>query len=117
MKHHTIISIAAGLLVAGGANAACEYPSRVDIPNGSQASKEEMMAGQKAVKSYMASMNEYLDCIEIETEAAKSADEDAAVTAERDALLAKRYNAAVDEMETLAESFNVEVREYKAQGQ
>ena len=117
MKPHKLLIATAALLIAGGANAACSYPKRVDVPNGKLATKDEMVEGQKAVKDYMTAMNEYLDCIEAETEAAKSDEQDESIAAQRDALLAKRYNAAVDEMEQLAESFNVEVRAFSAQGE
>ena len=43
---------------------ACDYPTRTDVPNGSSATKDEMIQGQRNVKSYMAAMEEYLACIE-----------------------------------------------------
>lgn len=93
--------------------AACEYPSRVDIPNGNEASKDEMISGSKAIKGYMETMNTYLDCIAAESESAVSAGEAEEVSKERAALLSKRHNAAVAEMEKLAAEFNVQVRAYK----
>ena len=45
---------------------ACEYPESAEIPNGSTATREEMLAGQQAVKDYIAAMEEYLACIEEE---------------------------------------------------
>ena len=35
---------------------ACDYPSRVLIPNGNTATKEEMIDGQRGVKQYVADM-------------------------------------------------------------
>ena len=103
-------------MISAVAFAACDYPKRIDIPNGAEATKEEMIAGQRAIKTYMDAMNTYLDCIESETEAAKSPDESPEITAERKALLSKRHNAAIDEMETVAAEFNAQVRAYKAKG-
>lgn len=108
--------IAAGFLslAAGTSFAACDYPSKVTIPDGNQATTEEMFAGQKAIKAYMESMNAYLDCIEAETKAAASEGEAEEITIEREALLAKRHNAAIEEMEKVAAEFNVQVRAYKS---
>ncbi|MEM8548045.1 MAG: hypothetical protein AAGF46_07780 [Pseudomonadota bacterium] len=106
--------LASCVLAAANAEAQCTYPSRIDIPNGSTATKEEMLAARDTVKQYMATMNEYLDCLEAETAAAAAPDEDPAVTTERKALMAKKYNAAVEQLHTVAESFNVELRTYKA---
>lgn len=104
------------MAISAVAFGACDYPRRIDIPNGAEASKDEMIAGQRAIKTYMDAMNTYLDCIEAETEAAKSPDESPEITAERKALLSKRHNAAIDEMETVAAEFNAQVRAYKAKG-
>ncbi len=104
----------AALTATSASWAACDYPSKVDVPNGTQASKEQMMAGQKAIKSYMDEMNTYLDCIDDENAAAKSEGEAAEITAQREALLLKRHNAAIAEMEAVAANFNTQVRAYKA---
>ena len=53
------------LFIAQGA-LACEYPQRVDMPDGASATKDEMIAGQRDVKKYMANMETYLACIEAE---------------------------------------------------
>lgn len=103
------------LVGASPAWAACDYPSQPRMPDGTNASKDEMIAGQKAVKAYMASMDDYLACIEDEAVAAKSEDEAPEITQQRDALLNKRYNAAVAEMEEVAARFNEQVRAYKEQ--
>lgn len=97
----------------------CDYPQRATIPNGVTATKEEMLAGQRAIKAYMAAMDEYLRCIdaeEKETQAAMSdiSEEDRTV---RSAALAKKHNAAVEEMELVAARFNEAVRAYKAQSE
>ncbi len=94
----------------------CEYPERISIPNGTTATKEEMLEGQRGVKSYVATMEAYLDCIVEEEKRARAAIEDLSPEDEqqREDMLNKKYNAAVDEMERTAAQFNVEVQAYRA---
>ncbi len=95
---------------------ACDYPDRTKIPNGTNASKEDMLEGQRGVKKFVAAIEVYLECIVDEEKMARAAIE--VISAEdeqqREDLLNKKYNAAVDEMERLAAQFNVEVQAYKA---
>ncbi|MEM6819242.1 MAG: hypothetical protein AAF578_10680 [Pseudomonadota bacterium] len=114
MKIRAIMLSAALGLFGQSAWAACTYPTKIDIPNGATATQEEMIEGQKAVKQYMADMNTFLDCIEAESKATMAEDEASEAKAEREAILSKRHNAAVDEMETVAANFNDAVRAYKA---
>ena len=103
----------AGILGASMA-LSCDYPERTDVPDGSTATKDEMVAGQRSVKSYMAAMEEYLSCIETaeqETIAGGDLDEDA--KQQRIAMFNKKYNAAVEAMNLFAEQFNALVRAYK----
>ena len=98
---------------------ACDYPQRVKIPNGATATKDEMIDGQRAVKDYMASMDEYLACIDKEEKdtlatMSEISDEEREVRA---AALVKTHNAAVEEMELIAARFNEEVRAYKAKSE
>jgi len=86
----------------------CEYPEGVKVPDGRTASKDEMVAGQQLVKSYMAAMQEYLDCLDAESNAGGKEPTD-----EERKIMVSRYNAAVDEMETLAAGFNEQVRAFK----
>ena len=108
-------AISVDMLFVAQSAFACDYPSRVDMPDGVTASKEAMIAGQKAVKAYMASMDEYLSCIESEEAAAVVAlgeiDED--TKRQREEMFNKKYNAAVEQMNLVAEEFNVQVRAYK----
>jgi len=94
---------------------ACDYPARVDMPDGATATKEAMIAGQRDVKAYMASMEEYLSCIEGDEAAAvlSLGDVDEDTKRQREELFNKKYNAAVQEMNLVAEEFNVQVRAYK----
>ena len=95
---------------------ACDYPARVLIPNGNTATKEEMIDGQRGVKQYVADMEIYLECIVEEEKQAQEAMGELApeVEQEREDMLNKKYNAAVDEMERVAAQFNAEVQAYRA---
>ena len=110
------IALSISLIFSAQSALACEYPDRVLVPNGKTATKEEMVAGQRGVKKYVADMEIYLDCIVEEEKTARDAmgDMEADQEQEREDMLNKKYNAAVDEMERLAAQFNAEVQAYKA---
>ena len=94
---------------------ACDYPHRADVPDGTTASKDEMIAGQRGIKTYMGAMEEYLSCIEATEQktVAGRDDPDEEAKQQRIEMLNKKYNAAVEEMNLVAEEFNVQVRAYK----
>jgi vacuolar-type H+-ATPase subunit H len=104
------------LFVSPFATAACDYPSKVDIPSGMTATKEDMLQGQRDVKAYVAAMEEYLECIVTDEKIARSEMDDIESEAEqqREDMLNKKYNAAVDDMETIAATFNTEVQAYRS---
>ena len=109
--------IAAAMLFMSPLAFACNYPARAELPVGAAASKDDMLAGQRSVKTYMATMEEYLACIDEEEKDAVAALIDASENelASREAAITKKYNAAVEEMELTAAKFNDEVRAYKDQ--
>lgn len=116
MKELLKVTTCLTFLLAAHSALACDYPSQVSIPNGSTASQEEMIAGQRDVKQYVADMEAYLDCIVEEEKAARAEIEELAPEdeAQREVTLTKKYNAAVGEMEKVAAEFNAEVQSYKA---
>ena len=104
------------LLLAQGA-LACEYPTRVkEMPDGITATREDMVAVIKMVQAYIANMEAYLSCIEAREVEAQIAmgevDED--TKRQRSAMFDKKYNAAVQEMNLVAEEFNIQLRAYNA---
>jgi len=115
-----ILSIfsAAVLCVSLSANATdCEYPTKIDVPNGESASEAEMIEGQKHVKQYITAMESYLECLENEMQqemAGMDPEAEEEAMQQRQALRDARHNAAVDEMEEVANNFNASVRAYKA---
>lgn len=113
------IILSFSLMFAAQSVFACEYPERVLIPNGNTATKEEMITGQSGVKKFVADMEIYLQCIQDEERAARDAMTDLKPEdeQEREDMLNKKYNAAVDEMERVAAQFNSEVQAYRAKSQ
>lgn len=93
--------------------AACTAPDEVNVPDGSQASEEEMLAAQTAVKSYIAGMEDYLKCMDDESvalQATQTEEERLAAEAQHKT----QHNSAVDSMERVANSFNEQIRAYKS---
>ncbi len=98
------------------ANAECDRPWPVEVPDGKTATKEEMLEAQRAIKAYMADADAYLICLEDEQAAVKVDPEDKEAleqAMEEQAIRNRRHNAMVDEMHMLAERFNQTVRAYK----
>lgn len=113
------IAVLVAVLFAAQNAFGCDYPQRVNVPNGVTATKDDMIAGQKGVKSYMASMEEYLACIEGDEAQAVlgMGDVDEDTKRQREEMFNKKYNAAIEEMNLVAEEFNIQVRAYKDRGQ
>ena len=103
------------LLLCAPLALACDYPERTDVPNGTSATNDEMIQGQRNVKAFMAAMDEYLACIELAEQdtVAGNDDLDEEQKQQRIAMFNKKYNAAVEEMNLVAEQFNAQVRAYK----
>lgn len=104
------------LAASGAAQAACIYPRAPDqIPDGSKATYEEMVAGQKAVQQFNNDINAYNTCLDLELETMeKSGQYDENRLAELRAMQAKKNNAAVDEVQSVADRFNEQLRVFKA---
>ena len=110
------MAISVALILLAQSALACEYPERVkDFPDGNTASQEEMLAAQKLVKAYVTSMEAYLDCIKADEAQALIAlgDADEEARRQRAIMFDKKHNAAVEEMNLVAEEFNVQVRAFK----
>jgi len=124
MKNLITVMTATLLFAAPVLGLACDYPDRPTLPDGSTASKEDMIAAQSDVKAFLAAVDEYLDCIEQEEKDAIAAlpeidesDEEAVAGREaeikrRDDLLSKRFDAANEEKFLFGEKWNQEVRAY-----
>ena len=117
MKNLTRIIAASALFAFPALGLACEYPERPTLPDGGTATKDEMIAAQSAVKAFLASIDEYLTCIEQEEKDAIAAmdNPDEETIKRRDELLSKRFDAANEEKFLFGEQWNQQVRAYNAQ--
>jgi hypothetical protein len=114
-----LIAIAAlAALTAGPVYADCPYPTPPEkIPDGNSASLSEMVAVKKAIADYDAAMSVYLDCIKQEhvDAVAKAGDKlTDKQKQELDHIETQRHNAAVAQLQGIADHFNEQVRIYKA---
>lgn len=91
-----------------GVALACDYPPLVAVPDGEAASIDEMVAAQQSVRTYMEAMDAYLNCVNGELQAAG---DDA--PEEFKAIMVSRHNAAVEEMEMVAASFNDQIAAFR----
>jgi len=117
-----IAAIAA--LSAAPVYADCSYPTPPDkIPDGNTATLEEMVTAQKAVKEYDKAINAYVACIQLEHNDAvsKIAKPGEKPTAEEkknmddmERVEIQKHNAAIDQLQSVADRFNVQVKVYKA---
>ena len=104
------------LAASGVAQAACIYPRAPDrLPDGSTATFEEMAAAQKVVQQFNEDINAYNSCLDLEmVSLEKSGAYDENRLTELRAMQAKKNNAAVDEVQSLADRFNEQLRIFKA---
>ncbi len=110
--------LALSLSAMASFSAACDRPAKPAVPNGGEATMEDMIAGQTAVKEYLASGNTFIECLEAE-EKATAADvdkEDENAVAEAEAANAERiktHNEVVDEMTAVAAEWKESMTAYK----
>jgi hypothetical protein len=101
-----------GVLAIAPAFADCTPPdNNVVIPNGTTATREEMLAAQKALKAYNTAVTDFGTCLQQETDAkiAAGGNKDKLTAA-----MAKRNNAEVDKVQALADRWKVELAAFKA---
>ena len=116
MKKSTRLALALVLSLSASFALACDYPaSPKNLPDGSSATKEEMLAGVKVIATYQENMSTYLSCIDAEEVVAMQAlaDDDEDGKQQRKSMFDKKYNAAVEEQTRTVERFNAEIRAYK----
>ena len=104
-------------LAAAQAYAGCDYPvAPGKFPDGSQASKEEMLAAKNQVVKYNDEMTAYLTCIKTEYDAKVAAQANATPDqkADMNKVQAQKEEAAVKEVTDVTERFNEQLRAWKA---
>ena len=108
------LTIAATLFLGSSMALACDYPGRPQMPDGSTASKDELLAAKDAVQGFVAAVDEYLTCVETEEKAA--AEELSNPSSEelqrRNDMLNKKFDAANEEKALVGEQFNQQIRAY-----
>jgi hypothetical protein len=119
-----IAAVTAALGAAGPAFADCSYPPPPDhLPDGNTATLQDMVAAQKAVKDYDKAINAYVACIQLERNDAtsKMAKPGETPTAEQKKAMddmerveIQKHNAAIDQLQSVADRFNEQVKVYKA---
>jgi hypothetical protein len=113
-----LFAITALAALAGPVYADCSYPPPpAKLPDGNTATMEEMLEAKKAVTQYNKDINAYVACIKLEHETAVTNAGDK-LTPEQKADMEKmevqKNNAAVDQLQSIADRFNEQVRIYKA---
>ncbi len=117
MKHVFSALIVGAAFAAAQAHAACDYPvAPGKFPDGSQATKEEMLAAKGQVVKYNTEMDAYLGCIKTEYDASV-----AGLTKPTKDELGKlekaqtqKQDAAIKEVTDVTERFNEQLRAWKA---
>jgi hypothetical protein len=117
----SLLALPLMLALGAGAHAACVYPQAPQsLPNGNSATKEEMLAAQAQVKEYSKTVQEvYLPCLESEKNESITAldNMDPEYTTKKtnvEAVHAKKHNAALDELQTVADRWSVELKAFSA---
>jgi hypothetical protein len=116
MKRSTsLLVLPLALAFGASAHAACVYPQAPQsLPNGAKATKDEMLAAQGQVKEYSKTVQEtYLPCLETEKNESITAldNMDPEYTAKKAAIESvhsKKHNAALDELQAVADRWNTE---------
>ena len=120
MKISTALALVPFLVaLSAAAEAACVYPQAPQtLPNGSSATKDEMLTAQGQVKEYAKNVQDtYLPCLEQEKADALAAldNMDPEYTAKKtniEAIHAKKHNAALDELQAFVDRWNAEKKAF-----
>ncbi|HEY7928562.1 MAG TPA: hypothetical protein VID71_01035 [Steroidobacteraceae bacterium] len=100
------------LLGPVSAHADCSAPAAaVQIPDGATATRDQMVAAQRAVKAYDTAVKTYGDCLQHDLDAKLASGGN---KQQLEAKYDKLNNAEVDKLQRLAGKFNDELRAFKA---
>ena len=107
------------LLSASAASATCLAPAPPGtFPDGNTATLDEMKAGAKAVKDFIAQSDAYEDCVSGETPKfdpkAKMSDKDKADLAATQAAAQKKVDASEEAKKSVGAKMNEQIRLFKA---
>jgi hypothetical protein len=114
----SLFALAATAALSAAAYADCPYPAAPDkIPDGATATLQDMLAGQKAIGDYNKAVNDYVACIdrEVEDAIAKGGDKiKPEQKADMQRVETQKHNAAIDQLQSIADRFNEQVKVFKA---
>jgi len=111
-KTTPIITSALFMLLTNNIYADCNYPKKnFVIPAGSSATEAEMVQVMGKVKTYQADLETYRTCLEDEL---KQVSPDLEAYADIEAMMTAKFNASVEDEETLAEDWGAAVRAFKS---
>jgi hypothetical protein len=106
------------VLAVGPVYADCTYPAAPGkLPDGATATLDEMLAGQKLIKEYDTAIKAYVDCIdkELDQKIASAGDKlKPEQKADMQKVEAQKHNAAIDQLQGVADRFNEQVKVFKA---
>ena len=110
--------LAVAALTSAQAYADCSYPHAPDkFPDGSTATRDQMIAAMTQMKSYNSEVKAYTDCLKLEHDTAL-AKADPKMSKEQKDEIEKVYvqknDAAVDEATAVTNRFNEQVRAFNA---
>jgi hypothetical protein len=111
---HKLLTAGAACLLAGAVHAAeldiadCQFPEPPTVPDGATASEAQMGQAGVNVRDFVADVQSSLQCLAAAEQ--RLGDE---ITEEQQATLIAIYNDGVDQMNTVAERYNEQVRVYK----
>ena len=115
-----LFAITALTALAAPVYADCSYPPPPSkIPDGNTATMEEMLEAKKAVTQYNKDINAYVACIKLEHESAVSKVGDKPTPEQKEDMKrmeqmeVQKNNAAVDQLQSVADRFNEQVKIYK----
>ena len=117
MKHVLSALIIGATFAAAQANASCDYPTAPGkFPDGSQATKDEMLAAKGLVGKYNTEMDTYLQCIkgEYDTSIAGLSSPSKEALAKLEKAQVQKQDAALKEVTDVTERFNEQLRAWKA---
>src|SRR6267154_1596120 len=96
----------------------CTYPKKPsDPPNGAKTTQEEMVAAMKITKQYDVDVKSYLNCLDTETDSlvnALGADAKPEAVQQVKNKQNLKHNAAIDDLQKYADTFNLQLRAFKA---
>lgn len=117
MKHVLSALIVGAAFAAAQAHAACDYPTAPGkFPDGSLATKEEMLAAKGLVVKYNSEMDTYLLCIKGEYDAsiAGLSSPSKEQLGKLEKAQVQKQDAALKEVTDVTERFNEQLRAWKA---